>query len=399
MNTSSADRTHHLETRSERARPSTAQRTKVGVAAVLVLLGTFAGLTLAGVTPVAASTLNGVATITNPVTNRPLTSGGSTTQFTVSLPKVGTLPAHCTADTATHGYLVFSYMVHQGVKPTSVSFANGFPSTGYGFVTSTGEYYGKANTAVKTGQIVEIPNNLEFAPLLSKGLSLDTLLYAAGNKTGAWDAGIACAKNGVVSDYWNTPVNFTASTTDPNKFVWSNSCTPEPAVFHSAASARFIHGRTNKFSVVVTGCPAPVITESGKLPTGVTLSKTGGILSGNPAVGGVFKFSFLAKVGSAKAVSQAFTLTVPLFVATAALPSAKPGAAYKATAVRASGGKAPYAWTSSKLPSGLKLSSGGVLSGTLAKTVKAGSDRVEFKVTDHSSPKETATAVLVIKVT
>jgi hypothetical protein len=366
------------------------------VAAVLVLLGTFAGLIAAGVTPAAASTLNGVATITNPVNSRPLTSGGSAAQFTVTLPAVSGVPAHCTGDTAKGGYLVFSYMVHAGTSPTSVSFVNGFPSAGYGFVNNLGNYYGKVNTAVKTGQIVEIPNNLEFAALL-KRVTLDDLLYAAGNKSGAWDAGIACAKAGKVSDYWNTPLDFTASTTDPNGFVWSTSCSPEPAVFHSAASARFLHGKTNKFSVVVTGCPAPVLTESGKLPTGVTLSKTGGILSGNPSVGGVFKFDFLAKVGTAKAVSQVFTLTVPLFVSTGALPTTKPGAAYKAT-LKASGGKAPYAWSSTKLPSGLKLSSAGALSGTVSKTVKAGSYRVEFKVTDHSSPKETATSVLTIKV-
>ena len=251
---------------------------------MLVLLGTFAGLIAAGVTPAAASTLNGVATITNPVNSRPLTSGGSAAQFTVTLPAASGVPAHCTGDTAKGGYLVFSYMVHAGTSPTSVSFVNGFPSAGYGFVNNLGNYYGKVNTAVKTGQIVEIPNDLEFAALL-KRVTLDDLLYAAGNKSGAWDAGIACAKNGKVSDYWNTPVDFTASTTDPNGFVWSTSCSPEPAVFHSAASARFLHGKTNKFSVVVTGCPAPVLTESGKLPTGVTLSKTGADPVGQP-VGG-----------------------------------------------------------------------------------------------------------------
>ncbi len=371
---------------------------RVALAAVLVSLGTFAGLTTTGVGPAAASTLNGVATITNPVTNKAMISGGSETPFTVDLPPVGSVPAHCTADTAKHGYLVFSYMVHTGTSPTSISFTTGFPSAGLGFFTNNGVYYGKENTALGTGQIIDIPNTLEFGELIAKHQTLDDLLYATGNKTGAWDAGIACAKNGVVSDYWNTPVNLTASSTDPNGFVWSTACTPEPAVFHSATSARFVHGKTNTFDVSVSGCPAPVVTESGKLPAGVALSKTGAVLSGNPTVGGVFKFDFLAKVGTAKAVSQSFTLTVPLFISTASLPSAKPGAAYKAT-VAASGGKTPYTWSSTALPSGLKLSSAGALSGTLSKTEKAGSYRVEFKVTDHSSPKETATAVLTLKVT
>ena len=103
-------------------------------------------------------------------------------------------------------------------------FTTGFPSRYYGLVTSTGKYYGAVNTAIGTGQIISIPNDLEFAPLLSKGVSLDTLLYADGNTDGVWEAGIACANSsGAVTDYWNTEVTFTASGTDPNGFVWSDT--------------------------------------------------------------------------------------------------------------------------------------------------------------------------------
>ncbi|MGA3149504.1 MAG: hypothetical protein ABSF33_18830 [Acidimicrobiales bacterium] len=48
MNTPSVDTTQHPEAGSGRTRTSRARRMKVGVAAALVLLGTFAGLTLAG---------------------------------------------------------------------------------------------------------------------------------------------------------------------------------------------------------------------------------------------------------------------------------------------------------------------------------------------------------------
>ena len=86
MNTSSADTTHNPEAGSGRTRTSRARRMKVGLAAVLVLLGTFAGLTVAGVTPAGASTLDGTATIANPNGSTVLTSGGSTTEFTVTCP-------------------------------------------------------------------------------------------------------------------------------------------------------------------------------------------------------------------------------------------------------------------------------------------------------------------------
>ena len=218
MNTSSADRTHHLEAGSGEnpTLGTVATQRRSGWPPCWSSWARSPVWLAAGVSPAAASTLNGVATITNPVNSRPMTSGGSAAQFTVTLPAASGVPAHCTGDTAKGGYLVFSYMVHAGTSPTSVSFVNGFPSVGYGFVTSNGDYYGKVNTAVKTGQIVEIPNTLEFAPLL-KRVTLDDLLYAAGNKTGAWDAGIACAKAGKVSDYWNTPLDFTASTSRPQR--------------------------------------------------------------------------------------------------------------------------------------------------------------------------------------
>ncbi len=200
---------------------------KVGVAAVLVLVGTFAGLTVAGVTPASASTLDGLATLVNPSTSGPVDSGGSATDFTVALAPNGTTPAACDGDTASDGYHVFSYLVPQGTSPTSESFTSGFPSIDYGLVTDSGQYYGKVNTGIGTGQVLSPPNNLQFAELLSKGVTLDTLLYSGGNTSGIWEAGIACANtSGAVTDYWNVQVTFTASGTDPHGFTWTAPAVP-----------------------------------------------------------------------------------------------------------------------------------------------------------------------------
>ncbi len=223
MNTPSADTTHHSEAGSGRTRASGAKSMRVGLAAVLVLLGTFTGLAVAGVTPASASTLDGIATLANPDGNQPLDSGASTTDFTAALPA----GAACDGDTASDGYHVFSYLVPQATSPTSVSFTTGEPSTGYGFFTDAGRYYGAANTAVSSGLIVSIPDNLQFGELISKGVSLDTLLYSDGNTSGIWEAGIACANSsGTVTDYWNVEVTLTASGSDPNGFVWTAPAVP-----------------------------------------------------------------------------------------------------------------------------------------------------------------------------
>jgi hypothetical protein len=292
-------------------------------------MATFAGLTAAGVSPASASTLNGTATIANPNDDSALASGGSETQYTITLPA----GAACDGDTATDGYHVFSYLVRQGTNPTAISFATGLPSdypdAPTGLFDATGNYYGPANTAVSTGQIISIPGNLEFAPMLTRGLPLTKLLYTGGT-SGVWEAGIACANStGAVTDYWNTAVTFTSSGSDPNGFTWSD--TPGPCVasstvgFYSAASATFTQQTKNYFDAASTGCPDPTITETGALPAGVTLA-TSGLLSGSPTKSGSFPITLSAKIGSGTAATQSFTLTVPV------------GVPYPPTGVSATGG-------------------------------------------------------------
>lgn len=132
MKTSSADNTQHPEAGSGRTRDSRAHSLRFGAAAVLVLLGTFAGLTVAGVTPAGATTIDATATLAQPGSLARLGSGGSATNFTVTLPKVGTAPAKCSGNTVSGGYHVYSYLLHVGVKPTTVTYKTGLPSTGSG---------------------------------------------------------------------------------------------------------------------------------------------------------------------------------------------------------------------------------------------------------------------------
>jgi hypothetical protein len=161
-----------------------------------------------------AATLGATATITDPTTNLPLASGGSQTQFTVDLPA----SAACSGDTATDGYHVFSYLLPESTAVTSDTFVGGFPSEGLGLFDSTG-YYGSADTAVTTGQIVDIPTNFEFYYLTTHGQTAATL---DGGSSETWQAGLACANSsGAVSDYWVTQVTFTGNSGDPGGFVWS----------------------------------------------------------------------------------------------------------------------------------------------------------------------------------
>jgi hypothetical protein len=334
--------------------------------ALLAVVAVVATLAVVEVTPASASTLNAVATIANSDTLAPLYSGGSTTQFTVTLPA----NAACSGDTATDGYHVYSYLVPKGTDLSTVTFI-GTPSTGYGFVNNVGVYYGAANTAIGTGQIVSIPADFEWGPLVSvDDVPLDTLLYSDSNTSGVWEAGIACANSeGALSDNWNTEVTFDAHAADPNGFIWSAIPGPSGSPFiTSADTTTFTEGSPGSFTVTATGSPAPTFGETGALPTGVTLDPTTGVLSGTPTQSGTFPITLTATNGVGSPFVQDFSLDVSAGGAPA-ITSANNTTFTEGTAgtftVTATGSPAPTFGETGALPTGVTLNStSGVLSGT-----------------------------------
>jgi len=187
-------------------------------AAALTMVGLWSLAAVTASPSASAATLGATATITDPTTNLPLTSGGSQAQFTIDLPA----SAACSGDTASDGYHVFSYLLPPATAVTSDTFVGGFPSEGLGLFDSTG-YYGSADTAVSTGQVVDIPTNFEFYYLLTHGQTASSI---DGGSSKTWQAGLACANSsGTVTDYWITQVTFTASTSDPEGFVWTAGLT------------------------------------------------------------------------------------------------------------------------------------------------------------------------------
>ena len=88
-----------------------------------------------------------------------------------------------------------------------------------------------------------------------------------------------------------------------------------PAIV-SANSASFSVGVQGTFTVIATGNPAPTLTQTGALPSGVTFDAQTGVLSGTPATGtgGTvsmnYPIQFTATNGTGSPAVQNFTLTV-----------------------------------------------------------------------------------------
>jgi hypothetical protein len=85
----------------------------------------------------------------------------------------------------------------------------------------------------------------------------------------------------------------------------------QPPDITSPGSASATIGYTFTFHVTATGFPAPKITESGRLPTGVTFDSASATLKGIPRSGsrGSYPITFTA-TNAAGTIKQHFTLTV-----------------------------------------------------------------------------------------
>ncbi len=167
----------------------------------------------------------------------------------------------------------------------------------------------------------------------------------------------------------------------------------------SADKVTFTTGATGSFSVIATGYPAPTFSlSSGTLPSGVTLS-AGGVLSGNPAngTGGTYPIMIKATNGVGTDATQSFTLTVNQAPAITSADKATftTGAAGSFTVV-ATGYPAPtFSLSSGTLPSGVTLSSGGVLSGTPANGT-GGTYPITIKATNGVGTDSTQSFTLTV---
>jgi Bacterial Ig-like domain (group 3)/Putative Ig domain len=126
---------------------------------------------------------------------------------------------------------------------------------------------------------------------------------------------------------------------------------------------------------------------AGSLPTGLALSTTG-VLSGTPTATGSYPFTVTATDSQSDTASQSFTIIIslPVTIASTALPNGDAGSNYTQT-LSTSGGTAPFTFTSSgTLPSGVNLSSTGVLTGTPTAT---GTYTFTLTVTDAAGAMST----------
>ncbi len=214
-------------------------------------------------------------------------------------------------------------------------------------------------------------------------------------ESGPLPSGVTLASDGTLSGTpafgtaGSYPITITATDANSNTSTQSFTLTVTAGgpVFTSGTSTSFAENSAGTFAVTATGDTPITYTESGPLPSGVTLASDG-TLSGTPAFGtaGSYPITITATDANTNTSTQSFTLTVtaggPVFTSGTSTSFAENSAG--TFAVTASG-DTPITFTESgPLPSGVTLASDGTLSGTPAFGT-AGSYPITITATDANT--------------
>jgi hypothetical protein len=145
------------------------------------------------------------------------------------------------------------------------------------------------------------------------GLCLDDKAASTKNGNQIWI--YTC--NGTAAQKWvvtasSTPPSSTPPTsTPPSTPPTTPPTTSEVApTITSAANVTLTAGQAGSFTVKDTGTPAPTLSESGTLPSGISFNSTSGVLSGTASAAGTYKISFTASNGVSPDAVQSFVLAV-----------------------------------------------------------------------------------------
>lgn len=301
-------------------------------------------------------------------------ASGSSGPHSVSL--TGTLPTGLTIS----GNTISGTPVQLGSFPISVTLTDtGLTGTGAPF-SITQSY----TIDVGAPTVVVAPTTL---PNPSPGVGYSQTLTASGGvapygfalTSGSLPAGLTLGSGGVLAGTVTQVGSFSFTVTATDNFGQTGSRAytlvvgaPTLSMAPAAGVLTAPYGSAYTQTFSTSGSPGPhTYVLTGALPAG--LSFGGSTLSGTPTVPGSYPVtitatdSVLTGTGAPYSVAQNYTIEVAaptIVMAPATLPEPVAGEAYSQT-LTASGGVAPYSFavTAGALPSGLSLSSGGVLSG------------------------------------
>jgi hypothetical protein len=230
--------------------------------------------------------------------------------------------------------------------------------------------------------------------------------YSLAAAAGVWNVSVNCCGNdGLFDKYGLVDTNLHVVTIPPtNAVVNITVYPPSPLLLNGGTLPRGYVNASYNFSIGASGGQPPynfsLAPASDPLPPGLSLSSDG-FITGTPTNSGTFNFNIRVTDQTPTNVDASFSIVVdPLLqVVTTSLTNGTLGVSYSAQ-LQATGGVFPYIWllatNSSALPSGLTLSTNGLLSGIPGT---AGTYNLVVQVFDSSAHTTTQALPLVITTT
>jgi hypothetical protein len=283
---------------------------------------------------------------------------GGTAPYTFSV--VGTLPAGLTLNTSNGA--VTGTPTAPGSFSVQVKDANGVVASGTCLITIIAGP-SLSCTSVTGGQVGVSFNS--GAPTVTGGTAPYTF-----SVVGALPAGLTLnTSNGAVTGTPTAPGSFSIQVKDANGVVASGTC-PITIIASVSATCVYINAVKGIAITPVTllgsgGSGGPYTFTATGLPSGLSISSSGTI-SGTPTVSGIFNYTVTITDASGHTGTLNCSVTVvPPVTANCGCTTATEGVAISPVTLTGSGGSGgPYSFSATGLPTGLTLSSSGVLSGT-----------------------------------
>lgn len=320
-----------------------------------------------------------------------------------SLPAGTVAAAYSQTITASGGNGTYNYAVTAGALPAGLTLGgtgilSGTPTAGGTFnftITATDSNgFSGARTyslTIAAATIAVAPATL---PGATRNIAYSQTLTASGGTApytftvtgGALPTGLTLASSGTLSGTPTTAGSFTFTATATDASTGSGPYTGSRSYTVTVAAVTITLAPTTLPAATTRVAYSQTITASGgagtytyavtggALPAGFTLANNG-TLSGTTTTAGSFSFTVTATDTNGNAGNQAYTLAVAaptITLAPTTLPDATTRVGYSQQ-LTASGGSGAYTFavTAGALPSGITLSSGGLLSGTATAAASA----------------------------
>ena len=196
--------------------------------------------------------------------------------------------------------------------------------------------------------------------------NIPTLFYGANVKVGTYGEHVTHYNVlRTLEDAYGTGYAGASASATPITDVWTTT-PPAPLSLNNPGAQTGTTGTATSLQLAATGGSSPYTFTATGLPAGLTISSSG-LISGTPTTAGTYTVNATVTDSVNATASTSFTWTInqaPVTVTNPGNQSSPVSKAITPLQLTASGGASPYTFTATGLPTGLTISSSGLISGT-----------------------------------